>query len=145
MKIKDILETKGANSESISPNATLKEAMDKIVDKKIGALLVMRGEELIGIITERDIFRRIALEGSGVLDTKVETSMTTNLIVGIPDDKIEIAMSYMTNNRFRHLPIMDGQNIAGIISIGDIVKAEVQNLKVENRYLYDYITGKYPG
>lgn len=144
MKVRDILKTKGPGYESVSPEQSIKEAISKLLEKKIGSLLVMKNNELVGIITDRDIFWEMSREGDKVLNGKVAGLMTTKLIVGLPDDDIEIAMAYMTNNRFRHLPILDGSQVIGIISIGDIVKTQVHDLKVENRYLMDYITGKYP-
>lgn len=144
MRVRDILKSKGSDFESISPRQGVKEAINKMLDKKIGSLLVMKNEELVGIVTDRDIFWKVNREGEKMLSVKVADIMTTKLVVGLPDDDIETAMAYMTNNRFRHLPIMDGSKVVGIISIGDIVKTQVHNLKVENRYLIDYITGKYP-
>ena len=144
MKVRDILKSKGSGFESISPDQSIKDAISKLLDKKIGSLLVMKSNDLVGIITDRDIFWKMSREGDKALKDKVADLMTTKLIVGVPDDDIEVAMAYMTNNRFRHLPILDGSKVVGVISIGDIVKTQVHNLKVENRYLMDYITGKYP-
>jgi CBS domain-containing protein len=145
MKVRDILKRKTALLETIAPDQTLRETIDKIVAKGIGDLLVMKDDFPVGIITERDIIRIMAAHGEKALARPVEEFMTRRLIIGIPDDDLDTVMAYMTNNRFRHLPIMDGRKLAGIISIGDIVKAQVHNLKIENRYLLDYITGKYPG
>lgn len=148
MKVKDILESKGKVVHKVSPETTVKETMDQIVNRKIGALLVEEEGTLKGIITERDIFRLIHrnLENSReALNKKVREIMTTNVVIGIPEDDIDMVEALMTNNRFRHLPIMEGRTIAGLISIGDIVKSTVKNLQIENRYLKDFITGKYPG
>jgi len=144
MKVRDILKAKGEGFESIEPMRTIRDAMHKISEKKIGALLVMQDENPVGIITERDIFRLMVTQGEGAFSKSVKEIMTENLIIGLPDDNVDAAMAYMTNNRFRHLPIMEGQKLIGIISIGDIVKAKVDNLQVENHYLKDYIAGKYP-
>ena len=94
---------------------------------------------------ERDIFRLMATHGESAFSRPVKDFMTENLVVCVPDDDIDTAMACMTNNRFRHLPIVENKKVVGIISIGDVVKAQVHNLKVENHYLIDYITGKYPG
>lgn len=145
MKVKDILKIKGSRCECIGPDNSIKEAMNLIINKKIGALPVMENENIIGIITERDILRLLGSQSASVFEKPVREYMTKNLVVGVPDDDVDVAMAYMTNNRFRHLPIIENGRLAGIISIGDIVKTEVSNLKVENRYLTDYITGKYPG
>ncbi len=145
MKVKDILEKKGYNCFTLAPQHTVKEAMELIAEKKIGAIVIETEGSPVGIITERDIFRLVASHNEEAFEKPIEEYMTKNLIVGLPEDDIDIAMAYMTNNRFRHLPIIEDNRIVGIISIGDLVKAEVKNLKVENRYLQDYIVGKYPG
>ncbi len=147
MKVRDILEAKGTKVHTISPEASVKKAMDEIADRKIGALLVEEKGSLQGIITERDIFRLLHKHidsWSRALEMKVGEVMTTNVVIGIPDDDVDMVEALMTNNRFRHLPIMEGEKIAGLVSIGDIVKNLAKNLQIENRYLKDYITGKYP-
>ncbi len=145
MKVKDILKAKGGAVLSIQPGKTVKEAMDSILKNKIGALLVMEGDMLKGIITERDLFRVYYQAGEKVLKKKVSEVMTTNLVVGLPNDDIEAVKALMTNNRFRHLPILENKKVCGIVSIGDVVKILAVDLEIENRYLKDYITGKYPG
>jgi CBS domain-containing protein len=145
MKLQDILKSKGSGFEWTEPDRSVKEAMHKIAEKKIGSLLVMKNDMLAGIITEKDIFRVMLENGEKAFSQPVEKFMTTNPVIGVPEDDIETAVAYMTNNRFRHLPVMNGNKVVGIVSIGDIVKAQAKNLKTENRYLVDYITGKYPG
>jgi CBS domain-containing protein len=144
MKVRDILEKKGSVCHSISQELTVDEALNSIIDKKIGSLVVLDGETVSGIITERDILKLLHTDGDRGLTKTVREVMTTNVVIGVPDDDIETVEVLMTNNRFRHLPIMEGKKIAGIISIGDIVKIMASNFKAENRYLKDYITGKYP-
>ena len=144
MKVRDILKAKGNAFEQIAPEASLKEAMDKIVMKRIGSLLVMEDNRLQGIITERDLFWRLHRDGDRALNLKVREAMTDNVVIGLPDDDIESVEALMTRNRFRHLPIMDGIEVIGIISIGDIIKILASNLEIENRYLKDYIVGRYP-
>nr|MBN2277213.1 CBS domain-containing protein [candidate division Zixibacteria bacterium] len=144
MKVRDILKTKDNRLVSIAPEKTIQEAMSRIVERKIGDLLVMKNDTLIGILSERDILKNLAGHGAAILKEPVEKYMTRKLIIGIPDDDVDSVMAYMTNNRIRHVPILESQKVIGLISIGDIVKFQVQNLKVENRYLVDYITGKYP-
>jgi CBS domain-containing protein len=147
MKIKHILEQQG-NREifKVPPSTTVREALEIIMKNRIGSLLVMEGEHnLVGIITERDILWKFYKEGQEAFNKKVEDYMTKNVIVGLPSDDIETAEHFMTVNRFRHLPIMDKDKLVGLISIGDIVKSLAGDLKVQNRYLRDYITGKYPG
>ncbi|MBD3217385.1 MAG: CBS domain-containing protein [candidate division Zixibacteria bacterium] len=147
MKIKDILEQHGKREIfKVKPETLLKDGLEIIMKNRIGALLVTdEDDKLAGIITERDMLWRIYKDGHDALGKKVEDYMTRNVIVGIPDDDIETAEQFMTVNRFRHLPIMEGEKLVGLISIGDIVKNLAGSLKVQNRYLRDYITGKYPG
>lgn len=146
MKIKHILEQQGDREIfKVSLSNTVKEALEIIMKNRVGSVLVMDEEHnLEGIITERDILWRLYKEGQEVFEKKVEEYMTRNVIVGVPDDDIETAERFMTVNRFRHLPIMDKDKLVGLISIGDIVKSLAGDLKVQNRYLRDYITGKYP-
>ena len=145
MKVNDILEAKGKKVITIESGNSLKEAMDSIIDNKIGALLVVKEKNLEGIISERDLIREFHKTGEISLGKKISEVMTTNIVVGLPDDDIEEVEALMTKNRFRHLPIMNEGEIAGIISIGDVVKLLAADRETENRYLKDYIVGKYPG
>lgn len=147
MKIKDILKQQG-NREifRVKPSTTVRDALEIIMKKRVGSLLVMESEhELLGIITERDILWKLYKDGQQAFDKKVEDYMSRNVIVGVPSDDIETAEQFMTVNRFRHLPIMEKDKLVGLISIGDIVKSLAGDLKVQNRYLRDYISSKYPG
>jgi CBS domain-containing protein len=145
MKVDDILKIKGHKVITIDSRQTVKQAMNLMTENFIGALPVMKDNRLAGIISERDILRLIQQHGDEALQMKIADTMTTKLIVGILEDDLERVEALMTNNRFRHLPIMDGHDLTGIVSIGDVVKAHVKNLRIENLYLIDYITGKYPG
>jgi CBS domain-containing protein len=147
VKINDIIQAQGERKIlSISPQSSVGDALELIVKERIGALPVFKGENnLVGIITERDILWRMHKEGQDALERQVSDVMTAKVIVGVLDDDIEVAETFMTVNRFRHLPVMDGSKLVGMISIGDLVKSQIKNLKVQNRYLKDYITGKYPG
>jgi len=145
MKVNDILEAKGRKVFTIESGNSLKEAMDSIINNKIGALLVIKKGKLGGIISERDLIREFHKTGEVAFDKRVNEVMTTNIVVGLPDDDIEEVEALMTKNRFRHLPIMNKGELAGIISIGDVVKLLAADRETENRYLKDYIVGKYPG
>lgn len=145
MKVNDILSAKGRKVFTIEPGQKLRDVMDSIIKNKIGALLVLDKSEFVGIISERDLIREFHKNGEVALSKKVSEVMTTNIVVGLPDDDIEDVEALMTENRFRHLPIMNDGKVAGIISIGDVVKSLSANRKTENRYLKDYIRGKYPG
>jgi len=144
VKLMDILRVKGTNVHCIEPRATLADVVRKLVDFKIGSLVVRDGfgahqGGVVGIITERDILKACA-DGCGALaDRKVEDSMTREVITGSPLDSIEETMGLMTEHRIRHLPVMDGDELRGMISIGDVVKAHHHMAVVENHYLKSYI------
>lgn len=143
MKIRDILAQKGSHVRTIGPDSTVRDAIRTLVEHRIGSLLVTEGDEIVGIITERDILRE-ACHHAGRLDQRqVREAMTAELIVGVPDDDLNYAMGVMTKNRIRHLPVMDGRKLQGIISIGDLVWASLTEAEFENRNLKEYITGTY--
>jgi CBS domain-containing protein len=140
MKVRDILRNKGSAIVTIRPEATIHDAMNSLVNHRIGSLLVCdENGKTMGIITERDILRECAVHSERVKETTVRQVMSTNLIIGVPDDEIGYVMGIMTNNRIRHLPILSGETIEGMISIGDVVKAQLEETEFENRYLKDYI------
>lgn len=140
MKIRDLLRGKGTAVVTIRPEATIHNAMTMLVNHRIGSLVVTDEQgRIIGIITERDILRECAARSEQVKNTRVQEVMTTNPIIGVPDDEVGYVMGIMTNNRIRHLPIMAGERLEGIISIGDVVKAQLEETEFENRYLKDYI------
>lgn len=140
MKIRDLLRGKGTAVVTIRPEATIHDAMTMLVNHHIGSLVVTDEQgRIIGIITERDILRECAARSEQVKNTRVQEVMTTNPIIGVPDDEVGYVMGIMTNNRIRHLPIMAGERLEGIISIGDVVKAQLEETEFENRYLKDYI------
>ncbi|UCE66300.1 MAG: CBS domain-containing protein [Candidatus Zixiibacteriota bacterium] len=144
MKVKDIIAKKGSKVYTGSSSFTVKDALDSLLEHKVGALVIVDDTEFpIGIITEKDILY-LACNRENWRDLTVGENMTPDLIIGLPDDDVEYIMSLMTLNRFRHVPILRDGKLAGIISIGDIVKAQLKIVKAENRHLSDYITGKYP-
>lgn len=144
MKARDIIAKKGSEVYTGSPSLTIREALHNLLEHKVGALVIVdEAQRPVGIITEKDILH-LAREHDDWREHIVGDHMTKNLIIGLPGDSGEYIMSLMTINRFRHVPIMDEGKLAGIISIGDIVKAQLKNIKAENRYLTDYIMSKYP-
>lgn len=146
MKVKNILQEKGTGVATIGTEATIYDAVKNLVEKNIGSLLVLDEKGLIcGIITERDILKECAQHFELLRQTKVKEVMTKNVIIASPDDDLDYVESIMTENRVRHVPIISGQKLEGIISIGDVVKVQRGECRVENRYLKDYISGKYPG
>lgn len=145
MTLHDILQIKGSQVHTIVPTATLGEVVRKLVGNKCGSLLVCKdpGENpcIDGIITERDILRACAERQGSINDVPVTDYMSTDLITGTPQNSVEHIMGVMTDNRIRHLPVMDGNQLVGIISIGDVVKAQYRQTLVENHYLKSYIYG----
>lgn len=144
-RVVDLLRAKGREVHTVSPAATVYEAVDRMVRHNVGSLLVVEGDEIHGIITERDYLREIVLKGRTSRDTPVREVMTTRVVCVCPDDTIEGCMAIMTEKRIRHLPVLEGGQLTGIISIGDVVKRLSMDQRAEIRYLTDYITGKYPG
>lgn len=139
MLLKDILATKGTTILSIEPSATMAEAVDKMVAHRCGCLVVTTGESMVGIISERDVLRAIAGVSKTLDKITVEERMTKDIITGTPDQNINDTMGLMTANRVRHLPVLDNGRLCGLISIGDVVKAEHQKLAMENHLLMSYI------
>lgn len=145
MLVQNILQTKGTEVFDISPEETVYRAIEKMADKNIGALLVIEDGKLLGIITERDYRNRIILEGRTSKETKVREIMSANLYCVEPTEKVENCMAIMTDRKIRHLPVVKNDELKGIVSIGDLVKAVISKQKVEIHNLRDYITGTYPG
>jgi len=146
MKIQDILRVKGPEVMTISEERTVFDAINSMVMHKIGALLVMNFEgEFTGIITERDILRSCHSDYDQLKSKLIKEVMTKRVIISNPDDEVEYVQEIMTVNRIRHIPVIANNRLVGIVSIGDVVKALGQEVRAENKYLKDYITGKYPG
>ena len=144
-RVADLLRAKGREVHTVSPAATVYEAVDRMVRHNVGSLLVVEGDEIHGIITERDYLREIVLKGRTSRETPVREVMTARVVCVGPDDTIEGCMAIMTEKRIRHLPVVEEGRVAGLVSIGDVVKRLSMDQRAEIRYLTDYITGKYPG
>lgn len=144
-KIAHVLAKKGAQVHTINEAETVFEAVKKMVELNTGCLLVTEEKEIRGIVTERDYLRGIVLTGRTSRATQVREIMTSRIVVVRPDTSVEEAMAIMTDRRIRHLPVLDNGKLAGIVSIGDLVKQISHDRKFEIQYLTDYITGKYPG
>ncbi len=140
MKLRDILKGKGKQVHSISPDKTLGDVVAKLVQNNCGALVVLEAEHMVGIISERDVLKACA-ELRQPLEAAVSNRMTRELITATPDDKVEYVMGLLTHHRIRHLPVLEGGALAGVISIGDIVKAQYEDLSNENLFLKQYIQG----
>ena len=141
MMLKDILRCKGTTVHTVAPTATLAEAIDRLVDHNVGSLLVCDGEAIVGIVTERDILRACKGGKVGLDQLLVRDRMTGELVTASPTDKVADVMGLMTERRIRHLPVLEDDRLVGLISIGDVVKAQHNQLTVENHYLKTYIHG----
>ncbi|MFT4569723.1 MAG: CBS domain-containing protein [Hyphomicrobiaceae bacterium] len=143
MKVGDISNAKTVTLETISPENTVHDAIKILAAHNFGALPVVGDEgRLIGIISERDILRLCANDDCGAaLARAVGDVMTTNLVIGVPDDDITYVMQVMTERHIRHLPILDNGVLVGIVSIGDVVKAQYEQKETEVRFLRDYLSG----
>lgn len=146
MKVKDILDKKGTEIYSVNPDESVLDAISKMADLNIGALLVMKGTSLVGIISERDYRNKIILKGRTSKDTPVSKIMVDQVVGVKPSDNINLCMQLMTNKKIRHLPVLEDNKVVGVISIGDVVKAVIQSQKSEIDSLRNYITtgGGYP-
>ncbi len=145
MKIKDILRKKGGQIITLHQDATLHNVIETLVQHNIGAILVVDDKEnIVGIVSERDILHQGCRHCDKLREIRIKDVMTTNLIIGQPDDAVTYVKQIMIKNRIRHLPIFENKSVIGIISMRDIVEAELKEFTVENRYLRDYIVGKYP-
>lgn len=139
MKIADILQDKGKTVHEIGPTNSLAEVVDSLVALNCGSLLVRENEEVVGIITERDILRTCAVEDRPLTDIQVREKMSTEMVIGKSSDSVSSVMGLLTEQRIRHLPIIDDGKLAGIISIGDVVKAQFNEVSTENHFLKNYI------
>lgn len=145
MKVKDILAEKGTHVVTVNQEATVFEALQTFAANRVGSLLVLDDKGgIVGIIGARDALMAVVRACDEIRKTKVKEIMTKNIIIGALEDELDTVEVIMTENRIRHLPIIEKQKLAGIVSMGDIVKAQLKNVHVENRYLKEYIVGKYP-
>ena len=142
MKIRDILTDKGTDVVTIQPDVTVHAAIQLLVEHNIGAVVVLDGSDLAGILSERDVLRLSAADPAEVTGRSVRDVMTAEVVTGGPDDPIGQVMETMTNNRIRHLPIVEGGGLVGILSIGDVVNALRTQVEGENRHMRDYIQGR---
>ena len=139
--VKDILRSKGYDVWSIVPDATVYEALKFMDDKNVGALVVLDGETVVGIISERDYARKVILHGRSSKELPVREIMTTTVYYVRPEQSIQECMALMTDKRVRHLPAMENDRLVGLISIGDVVKAIIAEHESTIKHLEDYITG----
>jgi CBS domain-containing protein len=142
MNLREILQAKGSVVHTIDASETLENVVQTLVRHNCGSLVVYdarKGSRMVGIITERDILRACATHQAALSQLRVADAMTANLVIGSPNDSIEHTMGLMTNKRIRHLPVIEEDELVGLVSIGDIVKTQHDRLTMENHYLKNYL------
>ena len=143
--ISEILQNKPPALWSIGPDATVFEAIQLMADKNIGALPVMEEGKLVGLVSERDYTRKVAIKGKQSRETKVREIVSSPVISVTPDHSVEDCMRLMTDQRVRHLPVLDGEKMLGIVSIGDLVNWIITAQSAAIQQLQTYISGGHPG
>lgn len=138
--VKQLLQGKGHDIWSIGPEASVYEAIELMADKEVGALVVLEGDSLVGVLSERDYARKVVLQGRSSKGTKIKEIMTSRVVYARPKQTVEECMALMTDKRIRHLPVMDGDELLGVISIGDLVKAIIEEQQHVIEQLEQYIS-----
>jgi len=141
MLMRDIVSKKGSSVVTVAPDATVVEVAQVLVQHAIGSVLIVQQGELLGILTERDVLRLAARDPWALGTTRAKEIMSTDVVVGLVDDEVAYGLAIMTNNRVRHLPVLDRGRLAGIVSIGDLVNASLTDLQAEVHWLRDYVQG----
>lgn len=142
--VRTLLQRKGTSVITISPDATVYDCIQTMVDHNVGSILVVEADDLVGIFTERDYLRRIVLMNRTSRETTVREAMTSEVMVATLDTTVEECLALMTEARCRHLPVVHNSRIKGLVSIGDCVKDLLRNAKAEVNSLQNYVMGRYP-
>ena len=137
--VRQLLESKPVEIHAVPPDAPVIEAIRLMAEHHVGALLVMEGTRLAGILSERDYARKVVLQGRSSKDTPVRDIMTATVITVAPGDSAEHCMQVVTDHRIRHLPVLDGDTVLGVVSIGDLVRAVIEEQRQELDHLQRYI------
>ena len=139
--VSNLLDSKGYDVLTVGPDQTVREAVEKMEDISAGTSVVMDGGEVVGIVSERDVFRKVLLQGKKMADVKVAEIMSTNLTTITPETSLETCMKLMTEKRIRHLPVLRDRQLCGIVSIGDVVKYLIVEKDFKIKNLETYISG----
>ena len=143
--VEALLSGKGRDVYGVSPDSTVFDAIEQLADRNIGALLVMEGGRLIGVFSERDYTRKVALAGRNSRETRVREIITGRIVSVEPSTPVPECMRLMIANRVRHLPVLDGDQVVGVVSIGDLVNFIMNAQAATIEQLHSYISGGYPG
>lgn len=139
--VRHILQEKGSAVWTASPDASVRDAVRLMDENNVGVLVISKGDEVVGIVSERDIARKLILKERSSVTTPIKDIMTPNVITITPEQSIDECMALMTSKHIRHLPVVDGRTLAGLISIGDVVKAMIVEKENLIKELQNYITG----
>ncbi|MCE7031900.1 CBS domain-containing protein [Lysobacter sp. GX 14042] len=139
--VRHLLEVKGSEVYSIGPDAPVVDAIRSMAQQGIGALVVLQGDRLAGVVSERDYARKVVLQGRSSSSTRVDEIMTADVVQVGPEDTVDRCMQLVTDRRLRHLPVVEGDRVVGVVSIGDLVKAVIEAQQEELDQLQRYIAG----
>ena len=140
MRIADVLRGKGSDVATVGPGDTVRHLVDQLAEHNIGAMVVLDGEEVAGIVSERDVVRRLRERDTDLLDAEVSEIMTRVVVTCSPDDTVDSLAATMTTRRIRHAPVIVDGKLAGIVSIGDVVKSRINQLETDREQLESYIS-----
>src|ERR1700744_5208756 len=140
MRISDVLRNKGAAVPTINAEAPVAQLLAGLAEQNIGAMVVVGDDGVVGIVSERDVVRQLHTHGASVLTRPVSSVMTTMVATCTKSDEVDAISVLMTKNRVRHVPVLDGKKLIGIVSIGDVVKTRMEELEAEQQQLHSYIT-----
>jgi len=140
MLVTEILKAKGDTVFTMAPDQTVAAAAGELMQRRVGAVVVLDGERVVGILSERDIVAVIAREGAAALENAVSCCMNQEVVYARPNETVDVLMGRMTDRRIRHLPVVHGEKLCGIVSIGDLVKSKIGEVEAEARGLKAYIS-----
>lgn len=143
MQVRNLLNQKGRDVHTAAPQESVQAALDRMIENRVGSLLVLEEGRVIGIVTERDVLRRGLGDVRKLRDQSVAEIMTREIVIATPEDSLQYLMGLMVRNRIRHVPVFEDGRLAGVVSIGDIIFALLEESEAANRYLHEYISGTY--